>query len=100
MLIKSINSGILAILIFSSIASADTPTTAMSALVTLCDINPNCSHEPLTGSGGIAFRVREKDQVKRVMCQSDGKCIMVLPRGKQITVTDIVTQLTPNDFPL
>lgn len=96
MTIKAIGTAMSAIIILSGVASAEAPNEKVSALMTLCAVNPNCSHGVPDAAGGVLFNIRERTLVKHVRCQSDGSCMMVMPRGKRFVVTDIVAQLTPN----
>ena len=96
MTIKTIGTAISAIVLLSSVASAGAPNEKVSALMTLCGVNPDCSQRGPDADGGVLFIIREQTLVKHVRCQSDGSCVRVMPRGKRFVVTDIVAQLTPN----
>ena len=94
--VKTICAAASALLAVSAIASADVPSEKISALVTLCEVNPRCSHEPMNSAGGVLFNIHQEKQVKHIVCQKDGSCMMILPRGKRFAVSDVVAQLTPN----
>jgi hypothetical protein len=96
MTIRAIGIAMSAMVILSGPASAGAPNEKVSALMTLCGVNPNCSHQGPNADGGVLFNIREETMVKHVRCQSDGSCVRVMPRGRLFMVTDIVAQLTPN----
>ena len=96
MTVKIISAAMPVFLVISAIASADVPNEKISALVTLCEVNPNCSHEPVNAAGGVLFSIRKENQVKHITCQNDGSCMMIMPRGKRFVVSDVIAQLAPN----
>jgi hypothetical protein len=96
MTLKIISATMPVFLVISAIASADVPNEKISALVTLCEVNPNCSHEPANAAGGVLFNIHNENQVKHITCQNDGSCMMIMPRGKRFLISDVIAQLAPN----
>ena len=96
MTVKIISAAMPVFLAISTIATADVPNERISALVTLCEVNPNCSHKPANDAGGVLFNIHKENEAKHITCKNDGSCMMIMPRGKRFMVSDIIAQLTPN----
>ena len=60
-------------------------------IVSMCRQNPNCSHEPQNEIGGVLFKIKTQGYVRKVLCNTDGNCIMLLPRGKKYGISDVST---------
>jgi hypothetical protein len=92
---KAICTGLSALFALSPVVLADVPNEKITALMTLCEANPSCSHEAVNKDGGVLLNINEENQVKHIACQNDGLCMMVMPRGVRFTVSDVITKLTP-----
>ncbi len=84
-----------AIMVTSSIVSMPAVSNAQAGgidpIVSMCRQNPNCSHEPQNEIGGVLFKIKTQGHVRKVLCQTDGNCVMVLPRGKRYGISDVST---------
>ncbi len=76
-------------LAYSNLAIAESQNVKLLNAMSLCSSNPNCSHEKITAAGTIVFNLQRRGQVKHVVCQKDGTCMMIMSRGKKMIISDV-----------
>jgi hypothetical protein len=89
MSVKS-NSTVLFTALFLSITIGTQARSAEAvSVVALCEANPACSHSEANKAGNVVLKLRGPGNSKTILCDADGKCTMLLPRGQKLSIWDL-----------
>ena len=61
----------------------------VAPIAALGEASPICSHGAANGEGHIVLRLRTAAETKTILCDGDGKCEMLLPRGQRLLIKDL-----------
>jgi hypothetical protein len=72
-----------------TIVSTQAHSTQVTEAMALCEANPACSHTVPNRAGSVIFKVRRSDETKTILCDWNGTCTFLLPRGQELSIRDI-----------
>ncbi len=83
-----------ATLVFLVVSCLQAHSFDLKSGVVFCEANPVCSHIGPDRAGRVLFKLQGPLSFKAILCESDGRCSMALPRGQRLSIKDLVSALS------